>query len=118
MSDTHADLVIRISTSGLVSDTTCASAEKAADSQLIAELRRCLQPGVEIALALEGYVATTSILWISDLESDGSLRAGVRLLGVSALPSDDPAESATRWDEAPLRAVAALSDSLVVRHHW
>jgi hypothetical protein len=86
MSDEHTDLVIQISTSGLAPDSTVANVEKTEENRLITELQRCLQPGVEIALVFEGYMALTSILWLYELQVDGSLRAGVRLLGVSALP--------------------------------
>jgi hypothetical protein len=88
MSDTHADLVIQISTSETASDAAGRKAERTA-GELSMELRRHLQPGVEIALAFPGYMAITSILWISELELDHSFRAGVRLLGVSARPAEE-----------------------------
>jgi hypothetical protein len=114
MSDTHTDLVIRISTSGSASDPTDASAEKTDDTQLITELRPCLQPGVEIVLVFEGYMARTSILWLSELQKDGSLHAGVRLLGVSALPPE-PQESTASWEEVPRRAGSVHSHSAIIR---
>jgi hypothetical protein len=115
MSETHTDLVIQISTSGPESAGTIA--EKAEDSQLITELQRCLQPGVEIALVFEGYMAMTSILWLSEPPAGGSVRAGVRLLGVSALPGDPPEEPAGVWVRTPGRAAIASSSSVLVRRH-
>jgi hypothetical protein len=85
MSSTQTDLVIQISTSGRASDLP--DGEKAGEGRLVTELRRCLQPGVEIALVFRGYMAITSILWLSEPHADLGLRAGVRLLGVSALPA-------------------------------
>ncbi len=114
MSDKHTDLVIQISTAGLAPDPMVANVEKTEESRLIAELRRCLQPGVEIALVFEGYMAITSILWLSELQRDGSLRAGVRLLGVSALPVEQR-EPAAPGDEGPRRAVSVHSDSAIFR---
>lgn len=87
MSDTHADLVIQISTSETAPDAAGPNTGKTKEGELSMELRRRLHPGVEIALAFNGYRAITSILWISELELDRSFRAGVRLLGVSALPA-------------------------------
>lgn len=87
MSDTHTDLVIQISNSA--PELRDAGSSAIPDRRLIQELRRCLQPGVEFALVFGNYMATTSILWLSDLQPDGSVRAGVRLLGVSAL-ADKP----------------------------
>ena len=113
MSETHTNLVIQISTAGPASGATAEGAEEA---RLIVELRRCLQPGVEIALVFERYMAITSILWLSELQQDSSLRAGVRLLGVSALPDGNP-EPVVPWDGMSRRAAAAHSDSPVVRHH-
>lgn len=114
MSETYTDLVIQISTSGPEAAGTIA--EKAEDSRLITELQRCLQPGVEIALVFEGYMAMTSILWLSEPQVDGSVRAGVRLLGVSALPGDQPEEPAGVWERMPGRTATAPSSSVVVRH--
>ncbi len=114
MSDKDADLVIQISTSGLAPDTTVANLEKTEESRLITELRRCLQPGVEIALVFEGYMAITAILWLSGPQGDGGLRAGVRLLGVSALPVEQP-EPAAPWDKDPRRPVSVHSDAAIIR---
>lgn len=114
MSDPHTDLVIQISTSAFGSGTTLATADKAEDGRLITELRRCLQPGVEIALVLEGYMAITSILWLSELQPDGSVRAGVRLIGVSALPIEDTVQLAP-WSEVPRRGASEHSDSAIIR---
>jgi hypothetical protein len=61
---------------------------------LVTELRRCLRPGAEIALVFRGYMAITSILWLSGPRADSGVRAGVRLLGVSALPAGKHPESA------------------------
>lgn len=102
MSDTHADLVIQISTSETAPDAAGRKAEKTA-GELSMELRRRLQPGVEIALAFPGYMAITSILWISELELDHSFRAGVRLLGVSARPAERSQEAAA-LDDVPRSA--------------
>jgi hypothetical protein len=98
MSDTHTDLVIQISTSEPAA-APVANGEKADDGRLVQELRRCLQPGAEIALVIGGFVATTSILWLSGPLEDGGLRAGVRLLGVSALPAEK--REAAVWDPVP-----------------
>jgi len=77
------DLVIQISTSE--GESEAPGAEKTGEGRLVTELRRGLEPGVEIVLVLGGYTATTSVLWISGPLADRSLRAGVRLLGVSSL---------------------------------
>ena len=116
MSDTHTDLVIQISTAEPESRTTAPAARMSEGSRLITELRTCLQPGVEIALVFEGYMARTSILWLSDLQADGSVRAGVRLLGVSALPADKAAASSD-WDEVSQRAVPVSMASTIIRQH-
>lgn len=93
MSPTHTDLVIQISTAKM--------AANAPDSEsLVAELRETLRPGVEIALVYRGYMATTSILWLEGPLEDLSLRAGVRLLGVSVL-SGSYSETAAAQDEVP-----------------
>jgi len=85
MSATHTDLVIQISAPLLVSDTP--GAQQVEEGHLVSELRRHLQPGVEIALVFGSHMAITSVLWLSQPLADRSLRAGVRLLGVSALPA-------------------------------
>ena len=93
MSPTHTDLVIQISTAKM--------AASAPDTEnLVAELQQTLRPGVEIALVYRGYMATTSILWLEGPLADHSLRAGVRLLGVSVLPAGY-AEPATLQDGVP-----------------
>jgi len=101
MSDTFSDFVIQISTSPLEPDTAGTRVGRDEDNRLIAELRHCLRPGVDIALVFEGYVAMTSILWLSDLQGDGSICARVRLRGVSALAnglkqSGSPAQDGSR----------------------
>ena|SRR5882757_4235959 len=103
MPATHTDLVIQISTEGPASDAP--GAEKSNEGHLVAELGRFLQPGVEIALVFRGYMATTSILWLSGPMADQSLRAGVRLLGVSVLPAGYP-ESVPSRDESRPGALA------------
>lgn len=96
MSDTHTDLVIQLSSSTQVPSSPSADNE---ESRLVTELRRWLQPGVEVALSFHGYRAITSILWLSECEEDRSFRAGVRLLGVSAAPAgEQPAEDAQSAD--------------------
>jgi hypothetical protein len=92
MSSTQTELVIQISTSGPASDLP--GGEKAGEGRLLTELRRCLQPGAEIVLVFRGYTAITSILWLSEPLTEHGLRAGVRLLGVSALPAGKHPESA------------------------
>lgn len=97
MPNTQTDLVVRISTSKLDSETA-ERARGTTTSCLIAELHRCLRPGAEIALVLEGYIAITSILWLSDLQPDGSLHAGIRLVGLSGMPNES--QHATRgWKD-------------------
>ena len=115
MSDTHTDLVIQISTSEAAPDAAGRSTEKTEEGELSMELRRRLQPGVEIALAFPGYMAITSILWISELELDHSFRAGVRLLGVSALPAGESPEPAASSDDVP-RSAAPLAPHVAGLH--
>jgi hypothetical protein len=103
MSDTHADLVIQVSTSETAPDAAGRKTEKTEEGDLSMELRRRLQPGVEVALAFPGYRAITSILWISEPGLDHSFRAGVRLLGVSALPAEG-SQKAAAWDDVPCSA--------------
>jgi hypothetical protein len=115
MPGTNTDLVIQISTEELVSNASCA--QKADEGNLAAELRRCLRPGVEIALVFERYMAITSILWLSGPLPDCSMRACVRLLRVSALPvgySDAAShrESGSRALALRLESPAMLSQSL------
>jgi hypothetical protein len=102
MSIPDTDLVIQLSAetpdlneAGVVPD----------EQPLVAELRRCLRPGVEIALVFQGYMATTSILWLSGPSPDHGLRAGIRLLGVSALPEQD-AKAPVAHDRARLQLLA------------
>ena len=108
MADAHSDLVIQIS--------TCdpQSAAIASESRLLSELRRCLRPGVEIGLAFRGYTAIASILWLSGPLPDLSLRAGVRLLGVSALPVDESTDQAAARDESEQASVSVQLSSQVV----
>ncbi len=89
MSETPTDLVIQISTSEPGSGGASSNGEKADESRVVNELRKCLQPGVEIALVFRGYTAITSIVWLSGPLPDRSVRAGVRLLGISALPATE-----------------------------
>lgn len=107
MSATHTDLVIQISTAKLAD---APNPEIANDGLLVAELRRTLRPGVEIVLVFRGYMATMSILWLDVPFANRSLRAGVRLLGVSVLPagyveSSTPIGRSTAPDAAPLRGL-------------
>ncbi len=83
MSATHTDLVIHIFGSRPALNSP--GREKGDQGPLVSELRRCLQPGVEIVLVFGGYLAITSILWLSEPRAESGLRAGVRLIGVSAL---------------------------------
>ena len=87
MSDTGAQLVIEISPSESSPHATRRRREKVRSGGLGSELRRCLQPGVEIALAFPGYTAVMAVVWISERQHE-NIRAGVRLLGVSALPDE------------------------------
>ena len=115
MSDMHTDLVIQISTSVPADDATGAGNGQAEESRLVTELRRCLQPGVEIALVLQGYVAITSVLWLSGPLPQQGLRAGVRLLGVSALPASEPLEPIASWHNVCRTTVLTPSDSAPIR---
>jgi len=110
MPDTQEDLVIQISTSETALHAGGRNAEKTEEGELSMELQRRLQPGVEIALAFPGYMAITSILWISEPQMDRSFRAGVRLLGVSALPAGGGQERAAPLDDVPL-STASLAHS-------
>lgn len=103
--------MIQISTSGTAPDAAGRKTEKTEEGALSMELRRRLLPGVEIALAFPGYMAITSILWISELELDRSFRAGVRLLGVSALPAEGSQEAAA-WDDVPRSAAPPAHSNL------
>lgn len=85
MPETCADFVIHISTSASDSDVSGENLEADA-SPVVAELQRCLKPGTEIGIVFRGYVAITSVLWLSEPTADRSVRAGVRLVGVSARP--------------------------------
>jgi hypothetical protein len=114
MSDTHSDLVIQISPSNPESDASGAKGEEGNESRLVRELRQCLRPGVEIALVFRGYTAITSILWLSGPLPEGGLRAGVRLLGVSA-PATGQAEPAPSWDDAPRVALPVQLASSTMR---
>jgi hypothetical protein len=115
MSDTHTDLVIQISPSDSEFNASSTQGEEANQSRLAGELRQCLRPGVEIALVFRGFTAMTSILWLSGPLPEGGLRAGVRLLGVSA-PSTKQPESAAIWDEAPRSALPVPVASSAMRH--
>lgn len=96
MSDTHTDLVIELSSSTPGSNSHSPDNE---ESRLVTELRRWLQPGVEVALTFHGFRAITAVLWLSECEQDHSFRAGVRLLGVSALSEEEqPVEDAQPAD--------------------
>jgi len=83
MSDTPADLVIQISASVLAAPV---GVNSVSHDTLITELRQRLQPGVEISLMFQRMMATTTVLWLSEVQADGSFRAGVRLVGVSGRP--------------------------------
>lgn len=85
MPEAQAQLVIEISAS---SAAIAGRNSEPGSCGLGPELGRNLRPGVEIALAFPGYTAVMSILWISELQQNQSFRAGVRLLGVSALPAE------------------------------
>lgn len=111
MSDGHSDLVIQISTRDPQSHAIGAIAT---ESPLFSELRRCLQPGVEIALTLRGYTAIASILWLSGPLPDLTLRAGVRLLGVSAPPAEESTDQAAARDELACKTVSVQSGSHVI----
>jgi len=95
------DFVIQISGSDSVPYLNREGAETDV-SLVVAELQRCLKPGTEIGLVFRGYIAITSIQWLSGPTLDSSVRAGVRLVGVSARPSE-PLESAPCAEE--LRAI-------------
>jgi hypothetical protein len=84
MSERQADLVIQISASEECSGAT--THNPSGDDGLASELRRRLEPGAEIALTCDGYVAIASVIWIADGPLDRTFHAGVRLLAVSNLP--------------------------------
>ena len=85
MPGTCTDFVIQIWTSAPSADGSGENVETDA-SPVVAELQRCFKPGTEIGLIFRGYIAITSVLWLSGPTSDNSVRAGVRLVGVSARP--------------------------------
>lgn len=116
MAHTQTDLVVQISAAEPDSPTAPKRSGTIADCRLIAELRRCLQPGAEIALVFEGYMAITSILWLSELQPDGSVRAGVRLLGVSALPGK-PRETLPGWNDSSYKTDPEQLGSAIIRQH-
>src|SRR5712671_2003062 len=91
MPETGTDFVIQISPSASTADIGGENAETGM-SPIVAELQRCLIPGTEIGLVFRGYIAITSVLWLSGPTADKSVRAGVRLVGVSARPPE-PMES-------------------------
>ena len=103
MPDTQTDLVIQISTSQAAPSAPSPSVEDTEKNKLIAEIRQCFRPGAEIVLILGGCTAITSILWLSELQQDGCFRAGIRLLGVSALPAEqrEARPLGTRHREGP-----------------
>lgn len=109
MPDARTDLVIQISASAR---ETPDAAVQSNDTPLIQELRQCLHPGVEIALVFRNYMAITSILWLSDLQPDGSVRAGVRLLAVSGR-ADRSTASPARNDNQQTVAIVAAADSVL-----
>jgi len=88
MPEANADLLIQITSQS--SPTGARGSSKAVQSDMIAELRRCLRPGAELAVTYDGLTAVTSILWLSDGRQEDSLLVGVRLVGVSALPNPEP----------------------------
>jgi hypothetical protein len=98
MSHSHTDLVIEIPTSEIQPDSNF-GVQDTEGGEMHMALRQWLQPGVEIMLAFNGCTAITSILWTTDPQSRRSFRAGVRLLGFSALPiAECLAASAPRSD--------------------
>ena len=112
MSDTHADLVIQLSTSAQAPDTSGKNDEA---SRLMMELRQWIKPGVEIALSFRGCIAITSILWLSECQVDCSFRAGVRLLGVSALPDSEQPASESQPDDAQRSVLRAHARPQITR---
>ena len=116
MTDTQPDLVVQISASDVAPDMSTDRNGRSAGDRLIAELRRCLRPGVEIALVFDGYMAITSILWLSELQPNGNVRAGVRLLGVSAVPGKMP-ESNSTWESMACAPDSLQLASAIVRQH-
>jgi hypothetical protein len=114
MSDTHTDLVIQLSTSGQAPDT---SAQNDEESRLITELRWWIRPGVEIALSFRGFMAITSILWLSECQVDRSFRAGVRLLGVSAVPDTEQPALESQPDDAQRSVLRAHAGPQITRLH-
>jgi hypothetical protein len=114
MADTHTDLVIQLSTSGQGPDE---SGQNDEESRLITELRRWIQPGVEIALSFRGCIAITSILWLSECQVDRSFRAGVRLLGVSAQPASEPPAPESPAENTPRSVLPAYPGPKISRLH-
>jgi hypothetical protein len=81
MPEPQADLVIQISASEACADSVLGG--ESGNRSLASELRQRLEPGREITLKFPGYLATTSIVWISDSPCHCTFHAGVRLLAVS-----------------------------------
>ena len=87
MTNTRTDFVIQISTPASKEDVSAEGLIPPA-TPVLAELHKCLKPGAEIGVVFRGYFAVTSVLWLSEPQADGSVRAGVKLVGVSARPSN------------------------------
>ena len=83
MSDTRAQVVIEIAASDSTPHAPGRVRRNSGEFGLGSELRRCLQPGMEIALTFPGFTATMSVVWITERQREASFRAGVRLVRVS-----------------------------------
>ncbi len=114
MSDTHTDLVIQLSACAETSDSPKEDTE---ETRLITELRRWLQPGVEVALHFHGFRAITSVLWLSECQQDRSFRAGVRLLGVSALPDGEQPAAESQPVDTHRNVIRANAGPQITRVH-
>ena len=83
MHDTCTEFVIQISTAASITNIKGDETETVVNPAA-ADLLPCLQPGTEIGLIFHRYVAIASIQWISGPTLDKSMRAGVRLIRLSA----------------------------------
>ena len=81
MPETCTDFVIQISTSASIADISSENAE-ADGSPVAAELQQCLKPGSEIGLVFGGFIAITSVLWLSGPTADRSVRRGTAIKSI------------------------------------
>ncbi len=110
MSQNETELVIRISTSDALAQPPGTPASKTTGkSALLEELKHSLQPGAVIALTYRDYVAMTSVVWLTEAPEENCVRAGVRLLGISARRQQCPAKAHDDADPMYERATITLA---------